>query len=230
MIYITGDTHGRFERIASFCETQNTLASDILVILGDAGINYYCNKRDVAIKKQLASLPITLFCIHGNHEKRPQNIKGYELADFCEGKVYVQPEYPNILFAKDGQVFRLDGKLCLVCGGAYSVDKSYRLSMGFNWWADEQPDDAVKFDVELALLDHGFKVDYVMTHTCPFRYIPTEMFLPCIDQSQVDNSTEEWLGSVEERVAYDKWFCGHYHTNKSIDKVQFLFDDIYILK
>ena len=38
MIYITGDTHGSFERVESFCERMKTKREDILIILGDAGI------------------------------------------------------------------------------------------------------------------------------------------------------------------------------------------------
>lgn len=46
MFYLTGDTHGRFERIAQFCEKMNTTKDDVLIILGDAGINFYCNRTD----------------------------------------------------------------------------------------------------------------------------------------------------------------------------------------
>lgn len=30
----------------------------------------------------------------------------------------------------------------IVIGGAYSVDKFYRLSKGYNWFEDEQPSDS----------------------------------------------------------------------------------------
>ena len=41
MIYLTGDTHGDFQRIAHFCARMHTKPSDIMIILGDAGINFY---------------------------------------------------------------------------------------------------------------------------------------------------------------------------------------------
>ena len=41
MIYITGDTHGNFQRIKEFCQEQQTTTNDYLIILGDAGINYF---------------------------------------------------------------------------------------------------------------------------------------------------------------------------------------------
>lgn len=43
MFYITGDTHGEFDRIEEFCEHNFTTVEDVIIILGDAGINYYLN-------------------------------------------------------------------------------------------------------------------------------------------------------------------------------------------
>lgn len=55
---------------------------------------------------------------------------------------------------------------------------------------------------------------------------PTEVFIPGIDQSDVDKSTEEWLDSFESQTQYKQWFCGHYQTEKKIDRLQFLFESI----
>lgn len=61
MIYITGDTHGDFRRIKEFCRLADTTAEDVIVILGDAGINYYGNESDGRLKYILSKLPVTLF-------------------------------------------------------------------------------------------------------------------------------------------------------------------------
>lgn len=74
------------------------------------------------------------------------------------------------------------------------------------------------------------KVDIVLTHTCPYKYIPREMFLPNIDQTTVDNSTEVFLDEIEEKLNYQKWYCGHYHTDKNIDSIRFMFKDIVEFK
>ncbi|MDU4734712.1 MAG: metallophosphoesterase [Thomasclavelia ramosa] len=86
MIYITGDTHGDFTKIDFFCKKMNTTKQDIIIILGDAGINYYLNEKDEKIKRHISNLPITLFCVHGNHEARPEIISSYELSTFLVGK------------------------------------------------------------------------------------------------------------------------------------------------
>ena len=225
-IYVTGDTHGQFGRIAAFCSEHQTSTRDTMIILGDAGINYHTGRRDKLVKKFLSELPITLFCIHGNHEIRPEKMLCYDTVSWNAGLAYQEKEYPNIIFAQDGVVYDLDGKETFVCGGAYSVDKFYRLERGFNWFSDEQPNDRIKTLCEQRLDLAAWSVDRVLTHTCPYKYIPREMFLPMIDQSTVDNSTEEWLDTLENRLSYERWYCGHYHTNKNIDKMTFLFDDI----
>lgn len=38
-------------------------------------------------------------------------------------------------------------------------------------------------------------------------------------------STEEWLNHIEEKLSYQKWYCGHYHTEKKIDKLEIMFEN-----
>lgn len=225
MIYITGDLHGQFERIYRFCSTMETERSDIIIVLGDAGINFARGLLDVQKKKGLSSLPITLFCIHGNHEQRPNTLPHYHEIPWHEGKVYVEDEYPNILFAKDGEIFDFDGVKTIVIGGAYSIDVAFRIP-GIHWWPDEQPSDEIKLFVEEQLSSVGWTIDAVLTHTTPLQYEPIEKFLPGVDQSGVDKSTEKWLGSIEKKLKYRAWYCGHYHINKNINKLHFLFESI----
>ena len=222
MIFITGDTHRRFEHIKNFCLKHKTTTNDVMIILGDAGINFCGYWRDFDLKKELVKLPITLFCIHGNHEQRPETIDTYEEVEHFGGGVYMESEFPNLLFAKDGEIYDFDGRKCIAIGGAYSIDKHLRIP-GVNWWEDEQPSEEIKNRVENALASAEWKVDIVLSHTSPFKYMPREEFLPGIDQSQVDNSTEHWLDFIEEKLSYKTWYCGHFHTSKSIDKIIFLY-------
>ena len=72
----------------------------------------------------------------------------------------------------------------------------------------------------------GKHYDVVLTHTCPYKYEPVEVFLSGINQSKVDKSMEHFLDKIEDSIEYDKWYCGHYHTEKRIDKVEFMFESI----
>jgi len=226
MIYITGDTHGDFTRLITFCKENETSINDIMIILGDVGVNYFGKWKDQKKKCQLSELPITVFCIHGNHENKTSNIITYEQKRWNGGEVYFEQLYPNILFAMDGEVFNLGILKVMVIGGAYSVDKFYRLWNGYGWWEDEQPSDIIKAYVELQLASLDNKVDVVLSHTCPLKYEPVEVFLSFIDQTTVDKSTEIWLDTIESNLEYKKWYCGHYHVEKVIDKMKFLFESI----
>lgn len=223
-IFITGDTHGVFERIYALCENFDVTNKDLLIVAGDFGINYYLNKKEQRNKYKLNELPINLLIVRGNHERRPEKIGTYKSKEWNKGIVYYEEEYPTLLFAKDGEIFELNDKKVFCCGGAYSVDKFYRLENHLSWFEDEQLTSDEMDTIFNAIKDKKF--DYVVTHTCPLRYIPTEMFLPMVDQSKVDNTMERWLDKVFDNIEFKKWYCGHYHTNKSIDNIRFLFNDI----
>ena len=80
------------------------------------------------------------------------------------------------------------------------MDKFYRIARGYGWWEDEQPSDEIKQYVEQQLKEN--KIDVILSHTCPFKYEPVEVFLPGIDQSTVDTSTEKWLDVIEDTTDY----------------------------
>lgn len=122
------------------------------------------------------------------------------------------------------------GCKAMAIGGAYSVDKWYRLRHNLHWFPDEQPSEEIKARVRKKLDELGWKIDAVLTHTCPYRYTPREAFLRGVDQSTVDSSTERWLDSIAERLDYQAWYCGHWHINKRIDRLHFLFDSVELLE
>lgn len=222
MIYITGDTHREFYKLHDVEKNKDNM----LIILGDVGINYYLDERDKKLKEQLNSYNIKLFCIQGNHEERPENISTYKEIDMFGGKVFIEEEYPNLIFAKNGELYDIDNKKVLVIGGAYSVDKNYRIIYGYPWFKDEQLN---KEEMDNILNKYkGQYIDIVLSHTCPLKYEPTEVFMKCINQSDVDKSMEKFLDRVEESINYDKWYCGHYHTEKQIDKLEFMFGRIKV--
>lgn len=222
MIYITGDTHRDFSRFYKLEKDTDNM----LIVLGDVGINYYLNEEDKIYKEYLKKLKLKLFCVRGNHEERPENISTYKEVEMFGGKVFIEEEYPNLIFAKDGETYYIDGKKILVIGGAYSVDKQYRLLHGYKWFKDEQ---LTKEEMD-TILDEvkGKQFDIVLTHTCPYKYEPREVFMQGLDQSKVDKSMKHFLDKVEENINYDKWYCGHYHTEKQVDKLEFMFGRIKI--
>ena len=223
-IYLTGDTHREFDRIFDFCEEYGTSEEDILVILGDAGINYFCDSRDRELKRELAELPITLFCVHGNHEERPFEL-GYDEIEWHGGVVYYEESFPNLLFAKDGEIYNFDGKKAIVIGGAYSIDKHYRLRNGLAWFESEQPTDEIKTYVEEQLEKCNWQVDYVFSHTVPSEFEPVWAFVPGINQDLVDKTMEYWLQEIAENLEFEGWYAGHYHVELQEGPVRIMFND-----
>ena len=235
-VYITGDCHGNFKKVQDFCKKNETTREDIMIVLGDAGINFNKNILDLQRKIGISQLPITLFCIHGNHDARPSSLKNMDYFEFKElpgkmyhlkpwhgGKVYIESSFPNILFAKDGEVFDFNGLKTLVCGGAYSPDKNYRLAKGWPWYADEQPSTRIKHQVEKKIKEMNYHVDVMLTHTIPYKYISQLGLEPW---EGIDNSTEIWLDQIEESLDYDKWYAGHFHVDQKIGHLQVMMDAI----
>ena len=167
MVYYTGDIHGSKFEIVCLCKKLKLTADDIIVILGDVGANYYEDVRDAELKLAFSRLKLTIFCIHGNHEIRPANIPTYLTKRWNGETVWYEEQYPNILFAKDGEMFTMDGLRHLVIGGAYSVDKYYRTGRNYGWWPDEQPSEEIKAYVEQQAKGQHF--DVILSHTCPFQ-------------------------------------------------------------
>ena len=66
-------------------------------------------------------------------------------------------------------------------------------------------------------------MEIILTHTCPLRYKPLETLKKDLDQSTVDSTTEAWMDKIEERLSYEHWYCGHFHTDKDVGKLQILF-------
>ena len=230
MILLTGDIHGDVRSPLWVIQRHGLTPDDLLILLGDVGLNYYgADQGDRKRKKLLNKAGVPIFCIHGNHEERPFNIPSYHEVTWHGGTVYVEDDFSNLLFAKDGEIYDLDGKKSIVIGGAYSVDKYYRLQRGMNWFPDEQPSDEIKQKTEKQLSALNWNVDVVLTHTCPQKYVPIEAFLPGLDQSMVDHSTEEWLDKIEDQLNYKDWFCGHWHIDKRIDKMHFMMRSVEAL-
>ena len=241
-VFLSGDKHGSYKDVERFCLKWNTSKDDLLVILGDNGVNYWGPHRDKKLKNYLSALPISFLMIKGNHDQRPSrklyNIVPDEAHPLLRGPVLVEPDYPSLIFTPMyGAIELLSGdswKKCFVLGGAYSADKYYRLEMqalghsGYRWFADEQ---MTSWEMkEAAEMIQDYKPDYILSHTCPYKYIPRDMFLPIVDQSTVDDTMEHWLDTVEESVDYKCWYCGHWHTDRSIDKMRFMYNDFVLLE
>ena len=185
---ITGDTHSDMHRFKKYPYERD--GNTAIIILGDSGVNYFLSLRDRRVKHELQDSGYLYYLVRGNHEARPEEVADIELTnDLLVGnEVYVEPEFPAIRYLKDGGIYNFNGHKTLVIGGAYSVDKWYRLSRNLIWHKNEQLTGEEKEKIYEEVKGQDF--DFVFTHTCPYSWIPTDLFIPGINQDTVDNSTE----------------------------------------
>ena len=222
-VILTGDTHGwvqtrlgNIQRNMPECKPEETA----VIILGDAGLNYWLDSSDKKRKRDSAKYGYTIYCVRGNHEERPENL-GYrkEYDENVRGDVYVDDFYDNIRYFVDGGEYCINGHSCLVLGGAYSVDKWYRLAQAeltgkafSGWFADEMltAEEMEAIGDKVANKEY----DFVFSHTCPISWEPTDLFLGCIDQSKVDKSMEQWMDKLRNHICWGVWCFGHFHADR----------------
>ena len=186
-----------------------------MVILGDAGLNWTLNENDTYMKNFLKKrYNFHIYCVRGNHDARPQDVPNMKLIydENVKGEVYIEEKYPNIKYFKDWGIYTLGKFRVAVIGGAYSVDKWYRLANNYIWFENEQLSDEEMLQCTVDLTNQ--KVDFVFTHTCPICWEPSDLFLNSINQSSVDKSMELFLEEVAQCFDW-KIFCfGHYHADR----------------
>lgn len=255
-VYITGDKHGDFvsrvdyQKVREFCiSNQTTPGKDYMIVLGDHGVTFY---GDDKYKKHLVKYPITFILIHGNHDRRP---KGYYMKrvyisnDQVAGMFYQEERFPNILYPMEWGSYIFAGRPVYIMGGAYSVDKEWRLEQqvieemrGHHiryWFNDEQMTDDERDQAWEELqriadyMDKGWlrkEPILFMTHTCPMKHVPVPMLSPYADKEQVDRRTEEFFDKVEDLFLglglQLKWYCGHWHMDATDGDVRFMYHDI----
>jgi hypothetical protein len=244
MIYITGDLHGGVTAWhISSARFKPAKKGDICLCCGDLGgvwyHDYHTNPKhrreeDYFLESQLRQR-VTWLAVDGNHENFTRLFSGeFPLVDLYGGKAYQIRK--NVYYLKRGEVFVIEGKTFLAFGGAKSHDKepgwiTTSLSHGFgafgdgrewnkgrtegiDWWPEEVPS-REDFENACRNLDRvGWKVDYVISHTCPV----SERILFGGSKRSAD-LTEAMLQELWDRgLEFGTWHFGHFHEEKRVDK------------
>ncbi len=241
MIWITGDLHGGATAYhISSAVFKPAKSGDIVICTGDFGgvwwPDYHTNAKhkrneDFFLESQLRRRVLWL-TVDGNHENFARLFGGeFPLVDIFGGKAYKIRE--NVYYLKRGEVFTIEGKTLLAVGGAKSHDKdpgwisdplsSYGFAgrewnkgrtEGVDWWPEEI---ASEEDYENACrnLDKvGWKVDYVISHTCP------ESQLGLFNKSRCSKDpTEAMLQKLIDRnLEFGSWHFGHFHWDQHVGR------------
>ncbi len=201
MLYATGSTHGDFERIRSFCEEMNMGQEDVMVILGDSGIE----SSDEA-KAVLAKIPATILCMQNAAGKQTGAVAKYTRAIWNGGRVLYEPAFPNILFAQDGDIYQIGKLVTLVLNDGLRKD-SFR---------DRIFEHLVSVDWDVTL---------VLSRFAPMKYLPADL------ASTGDGmAVERALDLLDDRLKYWVWLCGHYPVQRKLKaRMDSLTDDYAVV-
>ena len=229
MVYVTGDTHGDIKDPRWDWFDSHLNADDILIITGDFGFdwdgelvnqwNHYDHKYTV------------LFC-DGNHE----NYDILNSLSIVEGFGDVVGKFnENTFRLLTGHMYQIEEKSFFVFGGAASIDKDWRViseerskSPRTLWWPEEVPSEEAFELAKQTLSEHGWKFDYLITHTCN-----PELKGPILHTYKMDfyDPTESMIQSLEWHIkenggCYKKSFFGHFHKNVHFGTYHALYGDV----
>lgn len=212
MIFITGDTHIPIDihklSTTKWIEQSTRNRDDFLIICGDFGGVWDNSKEDQYWLKWLNEKPFTTLFVDGNHENHHM-LNEFAIEKFNGGNTHRITEH--IYHLMRGEVFTLDGKKVFTMGGATSHDKMYRVE-DRSWWSEELPSEDEYQEALQNLNSNGGEVDLVITHCAPDSV-----------QSELANwykhdKLTNFLETAKQNLSYKKWYFGHYHVDKKIDK------------
>lgn len=213
MIYLLSDLHGDIE-FSGLKEYLNVATDqDLLIILGDIGLNFEKTKKNREFTEFFLSIKKNIVFIDGNHENF-----GY-LHSFPEEEWnggIVGRLSPNILHLKRGNFYEIEGKTFFVFGGCKSSSKWKEMGL---WYPEEEPSEE---EYNLAydnLKAHGYCADYILTHK--YEQNPEE---------ETTRGLAEFTRFIEDNVSYKKWYSGHWHKNIVLDEKHiFIYDKLHAL-
>lgn len=242
MIYITGDCHGNFERFNAsiFPEQKEMTKDDFVIVCGDFGGVW--DKDEESAKEAIAldwldDRPFTTLFVDGNHENFDR-LYAYPVEEWHGGKVH--RIRPSVIHLMRGQVYEIEGKKIFAFGGASSHDisggilelddpdyqrKREELDQGYkpyrihhlSWWKEELPSEEEMETGRTNLLKHNNTVDFIVTHCCS----SSTQALLSHGQYKTDVLTD-YLEEIRWKVKFKKWFFGHYHGNRNVNREEIL--------
>jgi len=220
-IILSGDTHGMHDmgKVTEYFYVHKGYSKDdYLIILGDTGILWDGGQSDREVQTTLENLPVTTLWIDGNHDNFDM-LEEYDTEIWHGGKVQFISD--SIIHLCRGQVFELEEKTFFTFGGGYSTDKMNRTA-GITWWPQEMPSND-EYEEGLNSLERaGWKVDYILTHTCP-EYVAQEL-VTYIDPEE--EPLQRYLEQIAEYTECRKWYFGHWHMDETIDDFRCLYNDM----
>lgn len=198
MIYFLSDLHGDMDFINSANYLNRATEDDLLIILGDVGLNFEKNSANKKFDKEFLSVNKKIAFIDGNHENFSY-LNNFHEEHWNGGTVGRLTQ--NIVHLKRGNIYNIAGKTFFVFGGCKSSAKWKDMGL---WYPEELPNETELAFAYENLKKSNYKVDYILTH----KY----------EESTGNNDSLQTLFNfIDKNVEFDRWYCGHWHKNERLD-------------
>lgn len=220
MIYVTGDTHGIFDKLRAFRVSPEGAAltkKDYVIVLGDFGV--WQNTID-EIAWLDSELPYTLMFLDGNHEDFPL-LNSMPEKELFSGRVH---DLGGVYHLCRGEVYLLPteegGKRIAVCGGGTSRDKHMRKE-GVDFFPEEEISDG---DIEAMIGNaqkYGGRVDAFLSHS-PSSEVKLELFAEASFSmnkpatSYIPSESEYKIRDLVGKIAAEKYYSAHEHIDRAM--------------
>lgn len=221
MIYVIGDRHGEAD---GFSEEKlpgqsRWTARDTVIVTGDFGYVMRGERKNLPERNKLDALarkPYTIVFCDGNHE-------GFDLLEtYPEEQRWGGPVRrirPNLFWLQRGCVYTIEGSTFFVMGGAYSMDREWRLRYqsicGEKIWFEQELPDPEEYRRGIRALEAcGHQVDYIITHTAPRTVIPRILGKYPDDH---DRELTGFLDWIYHDVTFRRWYFGHFHEDLEVN-------------
>lgn len=242
MIFITGDTHGNtMHRLNMYAfpeqKTINTGEENFIIICGDFGCVWSGSRAEDYQLDWLNDKPFKTLFVDGNHENYDL-LKTYPIEEWHGGRVHFIR--PNVIHLMRGEIYEIEGKTFFTFGGARSHDirdgileigdsrikkwskdyfKLFRVNH-VSWWEEEMPsaNEMERGMENLNKVDNT--VDYIITHCCS----SSTQALMSYGEYTPDDLTN-YLENIRQNTRFKRWFFGHYHDNRMINREEVLLYD-----
>lgn len=226
-IFITGDTHARLDDRFNYL-TSVMREKDVLIVLGDLGFSW--NEMTELLWKT-EDFPFITFSVLGNHENYHRIYNLYEEVEIFGGKAYKLSD--GTYYAKNGEMYEIEGKKFFVFGGAVSIDKDYR-TPGLSWWPEEIPTKADYNHALEVLEENNWTFNYLLTHTCEDELSKSMFGYNYIIPDTTANMIQQLKFEIKfHNGKFSKHFFGHHHQYSTYFGVDFdvfsLYNEVYNL-
>lgn len=221
-IFVCGDIHGTLnigKTVSFFRDYEGDLTkNDYLIICGDVAVCGFSYEDEAQTRETLRNLPVTVLFCDGNHENFDK-LNSYIEEEWNGGLVHMIED--DIIHLMRGQVYEIEGKKFFVFGGAFSVDRGYRVE-GKTWFPEEIPTREEYSQGWKNLEKENYKVDYVISHTAPYE-VCSEMGFGSFDEAA--EQTKEFQ-RFADYIEFEEWYFGHFHVDEEIEEFHCLWDNI----